>query len=105
MKEFMLAAGRLAGSLVECECCYNTECLMDDMVRCGGGHIYCTECVEISTKVAMGEGKTEMMCLGQCDEEISWQELSRALKPNVLSKLIQTSTKVAMGEGKTENVV
>jgi len=105
MIEDKLAAGRLAGSLVECECCFNTECLMDDMVRCGGGHIYCTECVEISTKVAMGEGKTEMMCLGQCDEEISWQELSRALKPNVLSKLIQKRQEVEVKKAELENVV
>ena len=43
------------------------------MVRCGGGHLYCRDCVETSTKVAMGEGKTIMECLGKCDEEIPWQ--------------------------------
>jgi len=104
-KEDKIAAGRQAGNLVECECCYSSECLLEDMVRCGGGHVYCTECVETSTKVAMGEGRTEMECLGQCNEEISWQELSRALKPNVLSKLIQKRQAVEVEKAEVENVV
>ena len=104
-KEDKIVAGRQAGNLVECECCYSSECLLEDMVRCGGGHVYCTECVETSTKVAMGEGRTEMECLGQCNEEISWQELSRALKPNVLSKLIQKRQAVEVEKAEVENVV
>ena len=88
-KELKVAAARLAGTLVDCECCYSSDCVEDDMVKCGGGHLYCKDCVETSTKVAMGEGKIVIECLGQCDKEISWQELSRALQPNILSKLIQ----------------
>ena len=57
------------------------------MVSCGGGHIYCTECVKTSTKVAIGEGKTKMECFSLYNEDISWQELLRALKPKLLSQV------------------
>ena len=70
-KELKVAAARLAGALVDCESCYSSDCLEDDMVRCEGGHLYCKDCVETSTKVAMGEGKILIECLGQCDKEIS----------------------------------
>jgi len=104
-QEWKVSAARLAGALVECECCYSPDCLEEDMVSCGGGHKYCKECVETSTKVAMGEGRTRVACLGQCDEEISWQQLSRALQPNVLSKLIQKRQAAEVAEAGLEGVV
>jgi len=104
-KEKKLAAARLAGVLVDCECCYDPECLEEEMVRCGGDHLYCRDCVETSTKVAMGEGKTTMECLGQCDEEITWQELSRALPANVMSKLIQKRQAVEVEKAGLAGVV
>ena len=105
VQEWKVAAARLAGALVECECCYSSDCLEEEMVRCGGGHMYCKDCVETSTKVAMGEGKTMIECLGQCDEEVSWQELSRALQPNVLSKLIQKRQAAEVAEAGLDGLV
>ena len=61
--------------------------------------------METSTKVAMGEGRTEVECLGQCQEEISWQELSRALQPNLMSKLIQKRQAVEVEKACLEWVV
>ena len=61
--------------------------------------------METSTKVAMGEGRTEVECLGQCQEEISWQELSRALQPNLISKLIQKRQAVEVEKACLEWVV
>ena len=86
-KSKALEAARLANALVECECCYN-ECLDHDMVPCNAGHLYCKDCVRDSVKVAMGEGKTIISCLGHCEEEINTRELQLALPPNVLSKLL-----------------
>eukprot|EP00092_Neocalanus_flemingeri_P005268 GFUD01005667.1.p1 GENE.GFUD01005667.1~~GFUD01005667.1.p1 ORF type:complete len:929 (+),score=262.59 GFUD01005667.1:112-2898(+) len=104
-QEEKMAAARLAGALVECQCCFRDDCLEEDMVKCSGGHLYCRDCVENSTKVAMGEGKTTMECLGQCSEEISWQELARALQPNVLSKLIQKRQAQEVEQAGIESVV
>ena len=83
-----LEEARLSNSLVECGCCYNDECLGEDMVSCKGGHLYCKECIKRSTNVAMGEGNTIIRCLGQCEEEIPTKELEKAVHKNVLSKLL-----------------
>jgi len=88
-RDKLVAEAKAAGQLKECLCCYNDECLEEEMILCNSNHMYCKECVARGANVAIGDGKTIIQCLGQCDEEISWQELQRALAPNVLSKLLQ----------------
>ena len=85
----MIEEARTAGILGECSCCYSDECLDEDMISCNNNHMFCKECVSRGASVAIGDGKTIIECLGMCSEEISWQELQRALTPNVLSKLLQ----------------
>ena len=41
-----------ANSLMECTCCYNDECLMEDMLPCTGGHMFCKECVQRASEVS-----------------------------------------------------
>ena len=43
------------GTLMECVCCYNDECLDEDMLPCGGGHLFCKECVQRASEVAIGK--------------------------------------------------
>ena len=86
-KQLMFSEAQQAGQLVECLCCYD-EYLPDDMIPCKSGHMFCRECVTRGTNVAVGDGKTIIECLGQCKEEIQWQELQKVLAPNVLSKLL-----------------
>ena len=62
----VVETAREAGGLVECSCCYNTECLAEELAKCQGGHRYCRDCVARSCDVAVGEGRTVVMCLGQC---------------------------------------
>ena len=70
-------------------CCYDEECLEEDMVQCRAEHLYCRECVSTASIVAMSNNKSVVECLGECQEPIDWQQLSRALDPSLLSKLIQ----------------
>ena len=63
-----LEEARLSNSLVECGCCFNDECLGEDMVSCKAGHLYCKECIQRSTNVAMGEGNTIEGHMGPGDE-------------------------------------
>ena len=59
----------------------------------------------MSTKVAIGEGKTKMECFSLCSEDISWQELSRALKPKLLSMLFQKRQANEAEKAHVENLV
>ena len=62
----VVETAREAGGLVECSCCYDTECLAEELAKCQGGHRYCRDCVARSCDVAVGEGRTVVTCLGQC---------------------------------------
>ena len=74
------------GSLLECSCCFNDECLEEDMLPCDSGHLFCRECVQRASEVAIGEGKHQLNCLGQCDEVFSLSILQKALKAATFSK-------------------
>ena len=37
--------------LETCNCCYNDECLPDDMLPCKGGHSFCIDCIRRASQV------------------------------------------------------
>ena len=49
--EKKVAAAKESGSLTECLCCYNDECLLEDMLACAGGHLFCKECIQRASEV------------------------------------------------------
>lgn len=36
---------KLLGNLLECQCCYDSEVMVDDVVYCPKDHVFCSECV------------------------------------------------------------
>ena len=104
-REAKIEAAKLLGNLQECLCCYSSDCLAEDMISCKGGHLYCRECISRGAAVAIGDGKTVIECLGHCQEEIGWQELQKALTPNVLSKLLQRRQAEEVGAAELDNMV
>ena len=47
----LVAEAKEAGNLMECVCCFNDECLVEDMLPCGGGHLFCKDCVQRASEV------------------------------------------------------
>ena len=84
-----VAEAKKRGELIECVCCYNDECLFEDMLPCKGGHLFCRECVARASEVAIGEGKTSLTCLGQCEDFFEISSIQKALKPNMFSKWLR----------------
>ena len=37
--------------LQECGCCYNDECLLEDMFLCKDGHSFCQDCIQRASEV------------------------------------------------------
>merc|ERR1719433_2349323 len=99
MKEFLneknsdmarkIEEARERGTLVECVCCYSDECLVEDMLPCESGHLFCKDCVQRASEVAIGDGKIHLNCLGHCDEEFALATLQKALKANTFSKWLR----------------
>ena len=42
---------RAKNSLMECQCCFSDDCLMEEMLPCKAGHLFCTDCVKRASEV------------------------------------------------------
>ena len=81
-------AARKKDLLTECLCCYSEDCLPQELVRCPDGHAYCSDCVSRAARVVVGEGKSAVLCLGQCHLELEEPQLRQSVEPEVLSRLL-----------------
>jgi len=50
------------------------------------GHKFCQECVSRASSVAIGDGKTELHCLADCNSVFALSTLQHALSANTFSK-------------------
>lgn len=72
--------------LYECGCCFDDECLFEEMSSCADGHLFCNSCVKGSAESAIGEGKTNFPCLtGDCEYCFPLTVLQSILSPNKFS--------------------
>lgn len=49
--EKLVQEARKNGQLMECKCCFNDDCLIEDMLPCQGKHLFCKECVQRASEV------------------------------------------------------
>jgi hypothetical protein len=110
-REQRVAKARNDGQLVECECCRNDECLVDEMLGCEGdiyiikyqflcplvefgqfclgGHLACKDCIKKASEVAIGDGKTTLTCLTRCEQPFSLTTLQKVLNSNFFTRWLQ----------------
>ncbi|XP_018057695.1 PREDICTED: uncharacterized protein LOC108693320 [Atta colombica] len=74
--------------LLECQCCYDDECMPSKCSTCEDGHIFCNSCIIRSTDVVLGDGNTRVDCLLQCGSEFPLSILQRVLPPTKFSILL-----------------
>ncbi|UJR08976.1 hypothetical protein I4U23_013226 [Adineta vaga] len=73
---------------LECEICCREDLLIDDMVECTVGHLYCRSCVRTHIDVSFKEGKCRFACVeSSCPGEYAIQLVSELLSPNDLNRL------------------
>ncbi|XP_070182008.1 E3 ubiquitin-protein ligase RNF216-like isoform X2 [Littorina saxatilis] len=83
-----LARGRK--ELYECNCCFEDECLFEEMNNCADGHLFCRQCIARSVEAAFGEGKTSFPCLtGFCEHQIPLSVLKVVLPSSMFSKVLR----------------
>jgi len=80
---------RKTGSLFECQCCFDGDCLLTEVAMCEEGHMFCKECIRRGAGVQIGDQKTGISCLTQCDASFSLAVLKVNLSATVFSRLLQ----------------
>ena len=73
----------------ECLICFDEENLECDMVSCPKGHLFCKECIQRGSNVAIGDGKSILKCMTiDCPESINIAKLEKVLEESVFSRWI-----------------
>ncbi|CAF3332640.1 unnamed protein product [Rotaria socialis] len=73
---------------LECEICCQEDLLIDDMVECTVGHLYCRNCVRTHIDICFKEGKCSFACVeNSCPGEYTMRLVSELLPPKDLKRL------------------
>ncbi|GFO07344.1 E3 ubiquitin-protein ligase [Plakobranchus ocellatus] len=89
-KRAKIEEAKAKGELFECGCCYDDECLFEEMTSCPEGHLFCKTCLVRSTEAAFGDMKTKFPCLsGDCDQNIPLSILQTVIPANLFSKIVR----------------
>ena len=51
------------GELQTCDCCCNDDILEEDMIPCHQAHLFCVECIRLSTEEMIGQARYKFPCL------------------------------------------
>ncbi|XP_070150467.1 uncharacterized protein [Polyergus mexicanus] len=74
--------------LIECQCCFDNECMPSKCSTCEDGHIFCNSCIVRSTELILANGKTHVDCLLNCGSEFPLSVLQQVLPPTKFSILL-----------------
>ncbi|XP_064624120.1 uncharacterized protein LOC135485687 [Lineus longissimus] len=106
VRENKIERAKKNGELYECPCCYEDECLFEDMKACVDGHLCCAECVRRSAEENIGSSKLTFPCLhGDCEEEYTMKTLQEVLPSNVFSGLLNKIQEEEVKQAGIENLV
>lgn len=76
-----------------CACCFDDECLFENMCQCDEGHLVCTECLRHYVEEQLdGKGVGHFQCMDmeavtKCTAAYSLPQLGRAFSPKSLQKV------------------
>ncbi|XP_021369677.1 uncharacterized protein LOC110460829 [Mizuhopecten yessoensis] len=76
--------------LLECGCCYDNECFIEDMASCQDGHLFCKDCIKRSSEVAIGDGQCVFPCFtDNCEYQFPLSVLQEVMSQNMFSILLR----------------
>lgn len=88
-KERKISKAKRRGQLFTCLCCFDEECLYEDLCMCPGDHMFCRTCVRRGSEVQIGDNQIQISCFQQdCDRNFEMEALEKVLKPRVYQKLL-----------------
>ncbi|XP_076622930.1 uncharacterized protein LOC143342687 isoform X2 [Colletes latitarsis] len=74
--------------LLECQCCYDNECMPSKCSTCDDGHIFCNSCIIRGIEAKLADGGTNTTCFINCNGEFRLSTLQKILPRTLFSILI-----------------
>ncbi|CAL7935834.1 unnamed protein product [Xylocopa violacea] len=102
-KEFEILKKR--NEFLECQCCYNNECMPSKCSTCDDGHIFCNSCIVKGTLVKLAQGDTRASCFLDCDGEFSLRTLQKVLTPTQFSAFMHKKQEAEVKAAGLEGLV
>ena len=101
-----LQEAKSQGLLQECSCCYDDEVLIEDMLSCPKGHLFCKSCVRRSTEVVIGEAKAKFPCLtGDCETTFQLSVIQKSVSAKTYALVLRRIQEEELREAGIENLV
>merc|ERR1719347_2194685 len=83
-----LANAKKSGSIFECQCCFDDEAFLSEVVMCEGGCMFCRDCVKRGLGVQIGDNKTDLACLASCGQTFLPPTLESVLSKSTFQQLM-----------------
>lgn len=99
-----------AGTLIECQCCFDDEIPINRAVPCDGEHVhfYCNSCVKNQAASQIGQMQYKMNCMFSgslpCTAPLSRSELRQVLDRKTIAKLDEMQQNAEIGEADIEGL-
>jgi len=90
---------------MECHCCFNNECLLDETITCDNGHTFWYECIEKASEEAIGNGEVRLSCLEDCKEDFTFDVLQNVMDQERFQKWLKQVQKSEIEKAGKENLV
>lgn len=91
--------------LVECQCCYDNQCIPSKCAQCEKGHLFCNACILKGTEVQLSNGESHIPCFTHCDSEFSLAVLKRIIPPQKFSILLKKRQEAEVNAAGLEGLV
>ncbi|KAK2585538.1 hypothetical protein KPH14_010180 [Odynerus spinipes] len=75
--------------LLECQCCFDNECMPSKCSNCDNGHIFCNNCIMKGVEMKLAESETHIYCFTSCTSEFNLSMLQKVLSPTTFSILLK----------------
>ena len=94
------------GELQECVCCYEDTILLEDMLSCSEGHLFCSDCVRRSAEANIGDAKMKFPCLnGSCELEYYVGTLKKVLPTKSFSLMLRKRQEEEVRQADIEDLI
>ena len=99
-----------AGTLIECQCCFDDEIPINRAVPCDGKHVhfYCNSCVKNQAASRIGQMQYELNCMFSgslpCTAPLSRSDLRQVLDRKTIAKLEEMQQNAEIGEADIEGL-
>jgi len=84
-----IESAKSTGAVFECQCCFDSDCLLTEVCICEGGCMLCRDCVKRGVGVAIGDNKTEISCLAGCQSNMADHVIKEVLPAKTFQLLLQ----------------